>query len=81
MVSELRSKVSTFFPLESDCLGYVQVDEINKLEPQMQKLSDEELRAKTGEFKSRVSKGEKLEDILVEAFAVSCSLLAQEHQY
>jgi len=46
------------------------VDEINKLEPQMQSLSDEELKAKTTEFKQRVESGESLDSILVEAFAV-----------
>ena len=35
----------------------------------MQKLSDDELIAKTDEFKERLSKGETLDDILVEAFA------------
>ncbi|MDX2217928.1 MAG: preprotein translocase subunit SecA [Burkholderiales bacterium] len=43
---------------------------INALEPDMQKLTDAELRAKTDEFKSRLAKGEKLDDILPEAFAV-----------
>lgn len=43
---------------------------INELEPKMQALSDHELKAKTGEFKERLSKGETLDDILVEAFAV-----------
>lgn len=36
----------------------------------MQKLSDDELRNKTAEFKDRLSKGETLDDILPEAFAV-----------
>ena len=46
------------------------VNEINKLEPQMQALSDTELKAKTAEFKQRVADGESLDAILVEAFAV-----------
>jgi preprotein translocase subunit SecA len=46
------------------------VDEINKLEPQMDSLSDTELKAKTAEFKQRVDAGENLDSILVEAFAV-----------
>ena len=46
------------------------VQQINALEPATQKLSDTELRAKTGEFKERVQKGESLDDILPEAFAV-----------
>jgi preprotein translocase subunit SecA len=46
------------------------VDKINQLEPQMQKLSDDQLKAKTEEFKSRLQKGETVEQILPEAFAV-----------
>ncbi len=46
------------------------VDQINALEPQMQALSDEQLRGKTAEFKARVAKGESLEALLPEAFAV-----------
>ena len=49
---------------------YPIVDNIEALEPQMQKLSDDELRNKTREFKERLSKGETLDDILPEAFAV-----------
>ena len=47
------------------------VDDINKLEPEMEKLSDAELRAKTDEFKSRLANGQTLNDILVEAYAVA----------
>jgi len=43
---------------------------INALEPEMQKLSDEALRAKTDEFRARYEKGETLDQLLVEAFAV-----------
>ncbi|KXZ52913.1 hypothetical protein GPECTOR_8g291 [Gonium pectorale] len=46
------------------------VDAINALEPAMQALTDDQLRAKTAEFKERVRKGESLESILPEAFAV-----------
>ncbi len=46
------------------------VDDINKLEPEMEALSDTELRGKTDEFKSRLANGETLDDLLVEAFAV-----------
>ena len=46
------------------------VDAINALEPQMAKLSDAELKAKTDEFKAELAKGRKLEDLLVPAFAV-----------
>ena len=46
------------------------VKKINALEPQMQALSDEALQAKTGEFKGRIAKGETLDKLLPEAFAV-----------
>ena len=46
------------------------VDRINELEPTIQPLSDEALRAKTVEFKTRVANGELLDDLLPEAFAV-----------
>ena len=45
------------------------VDRINALEPAVQALSDEELRAQTGRFKERVERGEPLEEVLPEAFA------------
>jgi preprotein translocase subunit SecA len=43
---------------------------VNDLEPRIQPLSDAELRAKTVEFREKLSQGASLEDILVEAFAV-----------
>ncbi|MGJ7915798.1 preprotein translocase subunit SecA [Massilia sp. LXY-6] len=46
------------------------VRDINALEPQMEKLSDAELQAKTPEFKERIAGGASLDDILPEAFAV-----------
>ncbi|MBQ9256863.1 MAG: preprotein translocase subunit SecA [Acidaminococcaceae bacterium] len=46
------------------------VDKINSLEPEMEKMSSANLQAKTGEFKLRLQKGETLDDILPEAFAV-----------
>ena len=46
------------------------VDKINGLEPEISKLSDEELTGKTQEFKKRLNEGETLDDILPEAFAV-----------
>ena len=49
---------------------YPIVDHIEALEPEMQKLSDAELKAKTREFRERLGKGETLDDILPEAFAV-----------
>ena len=46
------------------------VAKINALEPTFEPLSDDQLRAKTEEFKQRISKGESLDDLLPEAFAV-----------
>ena len=46
------------------------VEKINGLEPDMQKLSDQELRGKTDEFKNRIKNGETLDELLPEAFAV-----------
>jgi preprotein translocase subunit SecA len=46
------------------------VEQINSLEPEIEALSDEELRAKTGEFRGRLEQGESLDDLLPEAFAV-----------
>lgn len=48
---------------------YPIVDRIEELEPEMQALSDEELKAKTREFRQRLEDGETLDDILPEAFA------------
>jgi preprotein translocase subunit SecA len=46
------------------------VDVINKLEPEIQALSDDDLRGKTAEFKERLERGENLDSLLPEAFAV-----------
>jgi preprotein translocase subunit SecA len=46
------------------------VPQINSLEPAMEKLSDEALRAKTGEFRERIAGGATLDELLPEAFAV-----------
>jgi len=46
------------------------VDEANRLAPQIEALSDEQLKAKTQEFKDRLAQGQTLDDILAEAFAV-----------
>ena len=46
------------------------VDAINALEPEMEALSDDELLAKTEEFKKMVADGTNLEDLLVPSFAV-----------
>ena len=45
-------------------------DKVLALEPEMAKLTDDELKAKTTEFKERLAKGESLDDLLPEAFAV-----------
>ncbi len=59
------------------------VDAIMDMQPQMQALTDEQLRAKTEEFKKRLSDGETLDDILPEAYAVvreaSKRVLGMEH--
>ena len=47
------------------------VNKINNFEPEIQKLSDAELAAKTVEFKERFTNGESLDDLLPEAFAVT----------
>src|SRR5579863_8892103 len=44
---------------------------INDREPEMQALSDEQLAAKTVEFRQRLANGEPLDDLLIEAFAVT----------
>lgn len=46
------------------------VDRVNSYEPGLQQLSDDQLKAKTDEFKDSLSKGKSLDDILPEAFAV-----------
>src|SRR3954453_24253748 len=45
------------------------VEQINELEPTLEPLSDEALRARTAEFKTRLAAGAELDDLLVEAFA------------
>lgn len=49
---------------------YPIIDKIEAFEPEIQKLTDAELKAKTPEFKERLANGETLDDILPEAFAV-----------
>jgi len=68
-----RSIVKTIFgdPMARAISGYQgTVEEISALEPELQALSDDELSAKTQVFKERLTNGESLDDILVEAFAV-----------
>ncbi|CAA7611429.1 preprotein translocase subunit, ATPase [Candidatus Terasakiella magnetica] len=59
------------------------VDAINALEPTLEALSDDELRAKTAAFKQRIAEGATLDDLLVEAFATvreaSKRTLGQRH--
>ena len=59
------------------------ISAINSLEPDLQKLSDAQLKGKTGEFKERLTKGESLDDLLAAAFAVvreaSRRTLGQRH--
>ncbi|MGH9246424.1 MAG: preprotein translocase subunit SecA [Acidimicrobiales bacterium] len=59
------------------------VPDINVLEPEIKALSDDALRAKTGEFRQRLDNGATLDDILVEAFAVvreaSMRVIGQRH--
>jgi len=62
---------------------YPIVDKIEALEPEMKKLTDSQLKAKTQEFKDRLGAGETLDDILPEAFAVvreaSVRMLGMRH--
>ena len=46
------------------------VHQVSALEPEIQKLTDDQLRAKTAEFKKRLAEGQTLDQILPEAFAV-----------
>jgi preprotein translocase subunit SecA len=59
------------------------VDKINALEPDMKKLTDEQLRAKTEEFKKRLADGAELDNLLVEAYAAvreaSMRTIGQRH--
>lgn len=67
-----RNIVKTIFgdPMERAIAVYQDtVEKINAQEAACQKLSDEQLRAKTADFKARLAKGASFEDILVEAFA------------
>ena len=59
------------------------VPDINALEPELQALSDDALRAKTGEFRQRLNNGEEPDDLLIESFAVTreaaTRVLGQRH--
>ncbi|MEG2829246.1 MAG: hypothetical protein RR903_07205, partial [Edwardsiella sp. (in: enterobacteria)] len=45
------------------------VEQINRMEPEMEQLSDEQLKAKTVEFRERLAQGAALDSLLPEAFA------------
>ena len=66
------SFINKFFGSNKKKIAKLQpiVDKINNLGPEIKKLSDEKLKNKTLEFKERIKKGETLDDILPEAFAV-----------
>ncbi|MFH5210950.1 preprotein translocase subunit SecA [Antrihabitans sp. NCIMB 15449] len=63
-------------------LGHL-ANEVSNLAPDVEKLTDDELRAKTGEFRKRHANGETLDELLLEAFAVareaSSRVLSQRH--
>ncbi|MDO5394171.1 MAG: preprotein translocase subunit SecA [Mycoplasmatota bacterium] len=63
----------------------VLADKIMELDEEYSKLSDEDLQAKTAEFKKRLSEGETLDDILVEAFATAREaayrVIGEKHYY
>ena len=65
-------KIRRIFDQEDKTLKELgqQADKIIALEPKMHALSDEDLVAKTDEFKERLAKGETLDDLLVEAYGV-----------
>ena len=60
-------------------------DQIMALDAEYTKLTDEELQAKTSQFKERLEKGETLDDILVEAFATAREaayrVIGEKHYY
>ena len=71
MLARILTKlVGTKNERELNHLGKI-VDRINQLEPQISKLSDIQLRAKTAEFKQQIAKSANLDDLLPEAFAVA----------
>ena len=68
----ITGRIKSIFSQDSSILRKLekQADEIIAIEPQAQAMSDEELCAQTQFFKDRLAKGETLDDILPEAFAV-----------
>ena len=59
------------------------VPDVNAFEPEMQALSDDALKAKTSEFRTRLDNGEEADDLLIESFAVvreaATRVLGQRH--
>jgi len=68
-MANILSKIFDFNKRELKRLEKI-ADQIDSLGPDMERLTDEQLRAKTDEFKERLANGETLDDLLVEAFAV-----------
>lgn len=86
MAMNISSFISGLFPSRDSRIvnSYRKhVERINALEADIKKLSDAELKAKTAEFKARIEKGETLDQLLEEAFAVvreaSVRTLNQRH--
>ena len=68
-------------PTDRRVKGYQpKVDAINALEPELEALSDDELRGKTDELRQRYKDGTPIDDLLVEAFAVAREGSKQQHQ-
>lgn len=67
---KIFSKVLDVNAREVERIGKI-VEKINSFEPEVKKLKDKDFADKTVEFKKRLEKGEGLEDILPEAFALS----------
>jgi preprotein translocase subunit SecA len=85
-ISRLMNIIKSLFPSRSqrEVKAYMKVVEtINALEESFKSLSDQDLRAKTAEFRDRIQKGQSLDDILPEAFATvreaSRRTLGQRH--
>jgi len=70
MIKDIQKKIFGSFSDREIKKVLPLVEEINKQEKKLQKLSDVELRAKTDEFKNKISNGASLDSLLVEAFAV-----------
>lgn len=69
---QMRGILKKMFDGNQRQLNQIQptVDQIEALEPQLLQLTDQQLQDKTAEFKQRLDKGETLDDLLIEAYAV-----------